>query len=314
MTIDFFKMTDYKFAIIQYPNSLLSAVHGFNELFSLTNNLCQKDSIPIHIDAHILTLELLNSDTPYHAIFLPPSIDKNAYQSSNTLLAKWLDQQHQSGAILCCACAGAFFLAETDAIQNRKLTTHWALADALKERFPKQQLDTSKILIDQGDIVSAGGMMSWMDLGIALIRRFTQASIVRQLGKTLVVDTGNREQSYYRQFTPRFDHGDSKILTVQHYLQNHFSQTNSIKMLADIIHLTPRTFLRRFYKHTGWTPSGYIQQLRIQTVCNELEETTLSFESIALQVGYKDASSCRKVFRKNMGLTPSEFRKRFVPQ
>ncbi|WP_410506477.1 helix-turn-helix domain-containing protein [Marinomonas sp. GJ51-6] len=54
--------------------------------------------------------------------------------------------------------------------------------------------------------------------------------------------------------------------------------------------------------------------MRIQTVCNELEETTLSFESIALQVGYKDASSCRKVFRKNMGLTPSEFRKRFVPQ
>jgi len=42
-----------------------------------------------------------------------------------------------------------------------------------------------KILIDQGDIISAGGMMSWMDLGVALIQRFTQASIVRQLGKNI---------------------------------------------------------------------------------------------------------------------------------
>ncbi|WP_235963266.1 GlxA family transcriptional regulator [Marinomonas colpomeniae] len=315
-------MTSYKFAIIHYPNSLLSAVYGFSEMFTLANRLCQDTSVPIQLDTDILTLgsfdtntldmRPFNNDTIYHAILIPPSMDTSIYESNVPELTNWLNGQHQSGAILCSACAGAFFLATTNATENYELTTHWSLADIFKQRFPNQKIDISKILIDQGDIISAGGMMSWMDLGLALVQRFTQASIVRQLGKTLVMDTGRREQSYYQEFTPCLDHGDRAILSVQHHLQGHFSETNPINILANIAHLTPRTFLRRFQKHTGWNPSDYIQRLRIQRTCNDLEETTLPFESIALQVGYKDAGNCRKAFRKIMGLTPSEFRKRFI--
>ena len=310
-------VTTYKFAVIQYPNSLLSAVYGLAEMFSLANRICRDTSVPIQLETDILTLDLndmsqLDNGTLYHAILLPPCMDRTDYQSNIPELTNWLNKQHQSGAILCSVCAGAFFLATTNATENHALTTHWALTDTFKQRFPNQKIDTSKILIDQGDIISAGGMMSWMDLGIALVQRFTQASVVRQLGKTLVMDTGRREQSYYQEFRPCLDHGDKAILNVQHYLQGHFPQTNAINTLADIAHLTPRTFLRRFHKHTGWNPSDYIQRLRIQKTCNDLEETTLPFESIALQVGYKDAGNCRKAFRKIMGLTPSEFRKRFV--
>ena len=305
-------MITYQFAIIQYPSCLLSAVYGFDEMFSLANRLCLGSSLPIRIDTDILDLNSLNSGKHYNAVLIPPSMEKSAYESDCPILVNWLNEQHKNGAILTSACAGAFFLAATNAAQHRCLTTHWGLAETFKQRFPEQALDASKILIDQGDIISAGGMMSWMDLGVALIQRFTQASIVRQLGKTLVMDTGIREQSYYQQFMPRFDHGDKAILAVQHYLQRHFLHTNRISELANIAHLTPRTFLRRFHKYTNWKPSDYIQRLRIQAVCNNLEETTLPFESIALNVGYEDAGSCRKTFRKIMGLTPSEFRKRFA--
>jgi transcriptional regulator GlxA family with amidase domain len=305
-------MITYQFAIIQYPNCLLSAVFGFDEMFSLTNRLCQESSLSVQIHSDILDLNSLDTGKHYHAVLIPPSMEKSAYESDSPILVNWLNDQYKHGAILSSACAGAFFLAATIAVQNRCLTTHWGLAETFKERFPEQALDASKILIDHGDIISAGGMVSWMDLGVAIIQRFTQASIVRQLGKTLVMDTGMREQRYYQQFTPRFDHGDNAILAVQHYLQNHFTSTNRIIELANIAHLTPRTFLRRFHKYTYCKPSDYIQRLRIQAACNLLEETTLPFESIALNVGYEDAGSCRKTFRKVMGLTPIEFRKRFA--
>jgi transcriptional regulator GlxA family with amidase domain len=304
-------MTNYRFAIIQYTNCLNSAVYGFEEMFFLTDLYCQNAALSIRIETDVLTLDSLTAEKNYHAILLPPSLDKDTYETHHPHLTHWLNEQHKNGAILSSACAGAFLLAETNAAQNKCLTTHWGLSETFSQRFPNHKLDTSKILIDQGDIITAGGMMSWMDLGLAIVKRFTQPSIVSQLSKTLVIDTGTREQTYYQQFMPRFDHGDKAVLTVQHYLQNHFPDVNHIATLAEIAKLTPRTFLRRFHKYTGWKPSDYIQRLRIQAVCNDLETTTQSFESIALKVGYENAGSCRKVFKKIMRLTPSEFRRRF---
>lgn len=71
-------------------------------------------------------------------------------------------------------------------------------------------------------------------------------------------------------------------------------------------------FLRRFVKATQLKPTQYIQHLRVQKACELLETTLHSFEWIANQVGYEDVSACRKIFVRTMGLTPGEFKKRFV--
>jgi transcriptional regulator GlxA family with amidase domain len=138
-------MTTYQFAIIQYPNSLLSVVYGLDEMFSLANRLCLESSLPIRIDTDILDLNSLNNDKHYHAVLIPPSMEKSAYESDCPILVNWLNEQHKNGAILTSACAGAFFLAATNAAQHRCLTTHWGLAEPFKQRFPEQALDVSKI-------------------------------------------------------------------------------------------------------------------------------------------------------------------------
>ena len=309
-------MKHYQIAVLAYPYSLLSAVYGFAETFDLANEACKETGLEIRITTHILHEADLKKDldtqSHYHAVLLPPSLNKASYGEMNIDINDFLIAQHQQGAILCSACAGAFFLAYTGLTDKRQLTTHWALETLFKERFPKQAIDTSKILIHQGDIISAGGMMSWVDLAMEVVQVLTNANIVRQLGKTLVIDTGKREQRYYQQFQPNFDHGDAAILTVQHYLQGHFAELQRTESMAALAKLTPRTFLRRFAKCTGFNPNEYLQRIRIQTTCDALEQTTLPFESIALQVGYEDAGSCRKAFQKIMGLTPSAFRQRFV--
>ncbi|QUX97031.1 AraC family transcriptional regulator [Marinomonas sp. CT5] len=309
-------MKHYQIAVIAYPYSLLSAVHGFSETFELANEACEETDLDVRITTHILSetdlLKATSKAPHYHAVLLSPTLEKASYSSNNEVITDFLITQHQQGTILCSACAGAFFLAYTGLTEKRIMTTHWALENSFKERFPKQAVDTSKILINQGDIISAGGMMSWMDLAMELIQALTNANIVRQLSKTLVIDTGKREQRYYQQFQPNFDHGDTAILTVQHYLQGHFNEQQRTTNMATLAKLTPRTFLRRFAKCTGLNPNEYLQRIRIQVACDTLEQTTLPFESIALQVGYEDVGSCRKAFQKIMGLTPSAFRQRFV--
>ena len=153
--------------------------------------------------------------------------------------------------------------------------------------------------------------MSWVDLGLELVAQFTKTSTMRQLGKMLVVDTGGREQRYYQSFSPKWDHGDLAIVKAQQILQSRYKNGVSVKFLAEVAHLTERTFLRRFVKATGLKPNEYLQRIRIQKACELLEETNIPFEKIGFDVGYGDISACRKVFVKIMGLSPSAFRQRF---
>ena len=163
-----------------------------------------------------------------------------------------------------------------------------------------------------GDIISAGGLMSWIDLGLEIVAQFTKPHIMRSLGKFLIVDTGKREQRYYGSFTPPFNHGNEAIINVQHYLQANFSQPMSISKLAAIAIMSERTFLRHFTRATSQKPMQYIQRLRVQKACDLLESTTQSFEQISASVGYDDVNSFRKVFIKVIGLSPSAFKARFV--
>lgn len=154
--------------------------------------------------------------------------------------------------------------------------------------------------------------MSWLDLGLEIVAQHTQPSVMMQLGKMLVVDTGAREQRFYQQFSPVFTHGDEVILTVQKWIQQKLGEVLTIQLLAKRARLTERTFLRRFVRATALKPTEYIQRLRVQKVCEWLETSNHSFEWIANQVGYEDPGACRKIFTRTMGLTPKEFRNRFV--
>ncbi|HFD4039586.1 helix-turn-helix domain-containing protein [Vibrio parahaemolyticus] len=177
--------------------------------------------------------------------------------------------------------------------------------------FMEIPLNCNKILIVHGDIVTAGGMMSWLDLGFELVAKYSSLRVVRQLGKTLVIDTAQREQSYYQQFKPSFAHGDLVIVSIQQIMYQGYTEPLSVHQLAKQVNITERTMQRRFLKATGYNPNQYLQRLRIQNACDYLESTKHSFEWIANQVGYEDISACRKAFINIVGLTPREFRKRF---
>ena len=301
-------------AIINYPNALQSPVHGLYELFEMASMLCAVDN---PINCSMLTLNQLSDfehsgSNKFDLVILPPAIKDDFYLNPSIELLHWLKIQHDKQAILCSACSGAFILAAGGFLDKRRVTTHWALVQKFERYFPQVTLDSHKILINEGDLITAGGVMSWLDLGLEIVALHAGPSIMVQLGKNLVVDTGYRAQSYYEQFNPEFDHGDDAILKAQVFLADGYVNKTKISVLAEIGHMSERSFLRRFQQATGFKPIEYIQRLRIQKACEQLERSKKSFASIAVEVGYEDASACRKVFVRIMGLTPKEFRQRFM--
>lgn len=305
-------MKQIRIAIINYPQSLQSAVYGLQEQFLLANDICADQGLALRFDPELIPAAALPADLSFTVVILPPSIRTDFYNQPSPSLLKWLHEQHRQGAVICSACAGAFILAATGLLEGRPVTTHWGLAENFTESYPELNLDTRQILIDDGDIITAGGLMSWVDLGMELVARYSNSAVMRQLGRNMVVDTGARQQRFYQSFAPALDHGDSRVLNVQQYLQSHFAEPLTADRMAEQAAVSGRTLLRRFVAATGFKPQEYLQKLRVQKACDLLESSNDTVSTIANAVGYEDITAFRRAFRKQMGLSPAEFRRRFT--
>lgn len=243
-------------------------------------------------------------------VVIPPALQPLAAAEANRY-ADWLRNRHAQGATLASVCAGTFVLGATGLLAKRTVTTHWFFKEMLRARFPDVRVDTDRLIIDDGEILTAGGVMAWTDLTLKLIGRFLSGPIMIETARAFVVDPPGREQAYYSAFAPKLDHGDAAILKVQHWLQKTDTREADLETMAARAGLEKRTFLRRFQKATGLTSTDYVQRLRVGRAQELLQFTTQTLEQIAWQVGYADVGAFRKVFARVVELSPSDYRKRF---
>ncbi|KQW30253.1 AraC family transcriptional regulator [Rhizobium sp. Root274] len=244
-------------------------------------------------------------------VIAPPSIVMPAQMQPMPVAARWMATHHKEGATIASICAGAFVLAETGLVNGRRVTTHWAFSEELAARYPKLELAAEQMVIDDGDIMTAGGILAWTDLGLTLVEKLLGVGTMLATARFLLVDPPRRNQDIYKAFIPKFDHGDTAILNVQHHVHAQAAEAHDISELAGRAGLAERTFLRRFVKATGLRPTEYLQQIRIMKARDALETTNLPVEQIAWNVGYSDVTAFRRVFLRVTSLTPTQYRQRF---
>lgn len=299
--------------ILRYPGAQEAAILGLVDLLETANRLRPETTEIQALEVQTLDGEVLLSAKTrgLKALILPPSLGQGTPQKYPGPLVAWLVDRHAEGTLLCSVCAGAFLLAETGLLAGRPATTHWALKEAFLARHPQVLLDTDRLLVDDGDILTAGGLMAWVDLGLKLVHRFLGTATLLATARHFLVDPGGREQRFYTSFAPTLDHGDAAVLRVQHWLQKGAGARVTLPEMAARARLGERTFLRRFQKATGLRPTEYLQLLRVGKARELLEQSDLAVEEIAWRVGYEDTGAFRKVFQRVMGLTPGEYRRRF---
>lgn len=224
----------------------------------------------------------------------------------------WLREQHGRGAVLASMCTAAFLLAETGLLQGLRATTHWAFTEFFRRRYAQVCLDEGQILCEENRLITCGGATAAMDLMLHLIRRFGSAELAYTCGKYLLIDTGRTEQSVYAMWSLPKSHGDSEILRVQHWLEQHFTESLVIDEVARRFGFGVRNFKRRFKDATGYTPIGYLQTLRLERAKQMLESTRMTLDSITYAVGYEDSNSFRRLFQQRVGMLPAAYRKKFL--
>lgn len=252
-----------------------------------------------------------NDDLVYDIVFVPVIFGELEPLLADRETIDWLARQGERGACLASVCAGAFLLAQTGRLNGRKATTHWNLADSFARRFPQVILKREKMLVDEGDCITAGGVSAYLDLTLYLVDRFGSHELAATLSKLLLIDPSRRLQSPYRTGIFPKTHGDAAILGVQEWLEEHFQERVALAELAARARLGERTFMRRFRKATGESPLHYVQELRLEVARKLLETTSKPIEDVTRLAGYEDVSSFRKLFKRSTGLTPSAYRRKF---
>jgi transcriptional regulator GlxA family with amidase domain len=259
----------------------------------------------------IQTAATFTDETVYDIVFVPVIFGDLEPLLADSKTINWLSGQGKNGACLCSVCAGAFLLAETGLLKGKKATTHWRLASSFAERYPDISLRREKLLVDEGDCITAGGISAYLDLSLYLTARFGSPELTATLAKLFLIDPSRHLQLPYQACSFNTYHGDAEILAMQEWLAENYTRPVTINHLADRAGLGERTFMRRFKKATGETPLAYLQQLRVEMARKFLETTAVPVEEIALQSGYQDLSSFRKLFYRHTGLSPSAYRKKF---
>lgn len=223
----------------------------------------------------------------------------------------WLIDRHRRGAHIGAICSGVYVLAETGLLDGKTATTHWIFADKFQKRYPNIKLKPERLITDEGDLFCSGGFSAGIDLSLYLVEKYFGHEAAIKSSRSVVFDIGRTLQSPYTIFKFQKDHKDEQILQVQEWIENNYDHNFNYDELARDYNMSRRTLERRFKNATGDTPLTYQQRIRVEATKRMLENEALSFDEITGKVGYEDASSFRKVFLKQTGLLPTEYRRKF---
>jgi transcriptional regulator GlxA family with amidase domain len=217
-----------------------------------------------------------------------------------------LSGAHARGAMLAASCASTFLLAETGLLDGRRATTTWWFAPLFRERYPAIELQAEQMVIADWPIATAGAAMAQMDLMLAVVSRFAGPSLARACANYLLLE-GRRSQAPFMAINYLASQ-DPKIAKAETWARDNIARDFSIEELAKAVALAPRTFARRVAVTCGLTPIQFVQRIRLETARWLLETTRLPVDEIARKVGYAEASTLRRLIRRDTKHPPGHFR------
>ena len=222
-----------------------------------------------------------------------------------------LRRQHERGALLASYCTGSFILAEAGLLDGGVATTHWAQAKAFARRYPEVDVRVSEILTEQNHILCSGAVTTSLNLALRIVEKLAGVEVAAATAKMMLIDTNRASQSAYASMSEA-QHSDTLVARAQRWMERSLQQGFSLSELARHLAVSERTLNRRFKLATGEAPLHYLQSLRVDVAKRLLESRGTKVEAVSVRVGYNDLSTFRRLFKRETGLSPREYQRRFA--
>ncbi len=218
---------------------------------------------------------------------------------------------HRRGAWVMSICSGAFALARAGLLDGRRCTTHWHFSGLLAAQYPKVLVDENVLYVQDGRVITSAGTAAGVDACLHLIRVEFGARVAAGIARDMVVPPhrdGGQAQYIDR---PIPACGSEPMERLLEWMVRHLQEEHSVSELAARVHMSPRTFARRFRAETGATPAAWLNAQRVLRAQELLETTDFSIDEVAREAGFGHSVLLRHHFAKALDTSPQGYRRTF---
>jgi AraC family transcriptional activator FtrA len=229
---------------------------------------------------------------------------------SPTLLRR-LVAAHERGARIATICSGVFVLAAAGLLDGKAATTHWRYADLLQQRYPRIDVRTNALYVDEGALLTSAGSAAGLDMMLHLVRRDHGPRVANQVAQRLVVPPhrlGDQAQFVAR---PMPQDEAARLARLMDWVRAHPAEDWTLASLAERAAMSVRTLQRQFQQSLGMSPVDWLVRERVELARQLLETSTRPLAHVSSLAGFGSEESFRRHFRLATGVSPMAYRRQF---
>ena len=311
-------------AMALFPDFLLLDMAGPLEVFSVANRylppeahyqiltigtepgpLRASNGVVVHAD-----LLLEQAQGTYDLLLVPGG--PGAYNECHPALLPWLKDAVPRARRFGSICTGAFVLGHAGLLDHHHVTTHWHYTERLIKAFPKAIVETDRIYLQDGRLITSGGITAGIDLALSIVAQDHGKEVAVEVAKVLLVVMKRQGgQAQFSPMTAAVSPQETAITRVQNQILARLEQPHTIDSMAELAGLSPRHFARLFAKDVQMTPMAFLQGARIDRARQLLETTDLPLKTVAFHAGFGSVRHMRALFTEKLGLNPTQYRQQF---
>ena len=312
-------MDKTRFAFLTLPNYSLIAVTNALEVLRMANRVAGRDiyewsiasldgrPVPASSGLELTPTIALDKIGKVEILFVCGGIDVRE-AVSNPLLAA-LRRLGERRVGLGALCTGGYALARAGLLDNYRATIHWENLPALREEFPRVQLNDQVFSIDRDRFTASGGTAP-LDLMLNLIQLKHGLSISQQVSEQFVLERVRSDRD--RQYVPlRAQVGSShgNMIRVAQLMEENIEKPLSLERIAHSTGLSRRQIERLFRRHLDCVPKRYYLEMRLRRARELLLQTAMPIMDVTTSCGFKSPPHFSRCYRAQFGYPPSEERR-----
>ncbi len=206
-------------------------------------------------------------------------------------------------------CTGGYALARAGLLDNTRATIHWENLPALREEFPRVQINDQLFSIDRERYTCSGGTAP-LDLMLNLIRLKHGPRISQLVSEQFVLERVRSDRD--RQYVPlRAQLGAShhSMIKVAQLMEQNIEKPLSLDRIARTTGLSRRQIERLFRRHLDCVPKKYYLEMRLRRARELLLQTAMPIMDVTTSCGFKSPPHFSRCYRSHFGHPPSAERR-----
>lgn len=310
----------HRIGIVVFDGVTLLDVSGPAEVFRLADPSCRHYEVVI-ISVHggpvasssglILADTVAAVDVRSCDTLLVAGGEALADQPQDKQLLAAVDMLSATAQRVASVCTGAFILAALGHLNGRRATTHWRHAHLLARWYPHITVEPDVIHLWDGRFITSAGITAGIDLTLAIIEEDLGVETARSVARELVMFM--QRPGGQSQFSAALSGAAAKDELLRAVMESVIAdpaKNHTVSSLAVTLGISVRHLNRVFHAEVGTSPSRWLEQIRVDRAKTLILEGH-PLTRVAQLCGLGTDETLRRAFARQLGTTPTAFRKRF---